>query len=734
MKLPEIVPKFHDSNGPLAAKLLQSPSSFGLGTLPIASHPDSTTVSVCGYCSTGCGLRIHLKDGQAIGLTPANDYPVNIGMACVKGWEALAVLKSDERAATPLLRDDQGILHEIDWAVAGETFCNRFKELQSKYGPGSVAFISTGQIPTEEMAFLGCLAKFGMGMLHGDGNTRQCMATSVVAYKQSFGFDAPPFTYSDLEESDCLVFIGANPCIGHPILWQRVLANKNNAELIVVDPRRTETAMAASDHLAIAPKSDLVLLYGIAKELIEMGAVDNRFIANSTEGYEEFRDFVSRFPMNKVSIATGVSIEKLQRVVQKIANAKRASFWWTMGVNQSHQGVRTAQAIINLALMTGSIGRPGTGANSITGQCNAMGSRLYSNTTSMIGHYDFLRDEDRQKIATILEIPVSSIPNQNSYAYDQIISGIDSGEIRGLWIVATNTAHSWINSPRAKALLSKLDFLVVQDMYRTTDTAMLADLVLPAAGWGEKEGTFINSERRFGPLKKVAKAPGVALADFAIFRFLADVWGCGEMFVKWTHPEAVFQIMKRITEGQPCDITGIRDYKMLDECGGIQWPWTASDQKLQGIPQRERRLFEDGRFFHTNGKAKFLFEEPKSIPEGICDTYPYLLLTGRGTVSQWHTETRTSKSPVLRTLYPKLPYVEIHPNDAEDLGIMAGDQVHVRSRRGTATVKAVITASLRRGNVFMPMHDAQTNRLTLEHVDPMSRQPAYKDCAVQILR
>jgi assimilatory nitrate reductase catalytic subunit len=405
-----------------------------------------------------------------------------------------------------------------------------------------------------------------------------------------------------------------------------------------------------------------------------------------------------------------------------------------MGVNQSYQGVRTAQAIINLALMTGSIGRPGTGANSITGQCNAMGSRLYSNTTNLIGHHDFTCANDRVKIAGILGIPVERIPTQNSYAYDQILNAIESGEIRGLWVIATNTAHSWINSPRAKNLLSKLDFLVVQDMYSNTDTAKFADLVLPAAGWGEKEGTFINSERRIGPIKKVAKAPGIALADFSIFRLLAHAWGCGELFSEWTGPEAAFQILKKISAGQVCDITGIRNYKMLDDCGGIQWPWSEDDQQKSSRPAQERRLFEDGRFFHESGRAKFLFEDPKPMPEAPCKKFPFVLLTGRGTVSQWHTETRTSKSPLLRKLYPSEPYVEIHPEDAIMLDIQPGEQVRVESRRGHAIVKAVVSAALQSGNVFMPMHNHQTNHLTLEHVDPMSRQPAYKDCAVQITK
>ena len=728
-----MIPALVQKTGPLTEQLLLEPNSFGLGVLPIAMIPDSTTNVVCGYCSTGCGLKIHLKDGQAINLTPTAEYPVNLGMACPKGWEALRVLQSDDRATTPVVRNrSDSSIRNASWPEAIQLFCDRFKGIQAKHGNDSVAFISTGQIPTEEMAFLGSLSKFGMGMLHGDGNTRQCMATSVVAYKQSFGFDAPPFTYSDFEQSDALVFVGANPCIGHPILWQRVLRNKNSPALIVIDPRKTETAMAATEHMAIRPKSDMSLLYGLARLLIEMNAVDLQFVDNHTDGYEAFRQHVDGFTVARVSADTGIPTEQLVRVAKTIANAKRASFWWTMGVNQSYQGVRTAQAIINLSLMTGNIGKPGTGANSITGQCNAMGSRLFSNTTNLLGHHDFTNSEHRAKVASVLNIPVERIPTQNSWAYDQIISGIESGKIRGLWIVATNTAHSWIQSSRAKELLSKLDFLVVQDMYTTTHTAQLADLVLPAAGWGEKEGTFINSERRFGVIKRVSKAPGQALADFSIFRLIAEAWGCGELFSNWKKPEDVFQSMKELSRGQPCDISGIDDYAMLDKQGGIQWPWTLEQAKQGDGPEQERRLFSDGRFFHSDGRAKFIFAEPEAMPEPVSSEFPLVLLTGRGSVSQWHTETRTSKSPVLRSLYPAKPYVEIHPVDAARLSIRAGQTVTVRSRRGEIAVCASVTSTVQVGQVFMPMHDAKTNLLTLEHVDPYSRQPSYKDCAVDI--
>jgi predicted molibdopterin-dependent oxidoreductase YjgC len=269
---------------------------------------------------------------------------------------------------------------------------------------------------------------------------------------------------------------------------------------------------------------------------------------------------------------------------------------------------------------------------------------------------------------------------------------------------------------------------VVQDMYPNTETVQLADLFLPAAGWGEKEGTFINSERRFGLVKKVARAPGQVLSDFNIFRLVAQYWGCGEMFARWTSPEEVFRILRECSRGQPCDISGIRDYRMIDDCGGIQWPWTVENSK----PATERRLFEDGVFFHPDGKAKFIFEQPRDMPEPPDNEFPLLLLTGRGTSAQWHTQTRTNKSDVLRKLFPADAYVEINERDATSLGITSGQLVTVVSRRGRVEARAFVTLTVQPKQVFIPMHYAATNQLTFPSVDPYSRQPAYKACAVRV--
>jgi assimilatory nitrate reductase catalytic subunit len=718
----------HQRDGRLTRELRLVPGPFGLGKIPEKCWPDATTTMTCGYCSTGCGLNIHLKDGRAVGLTPATDYPVNLGMACPKGWEALTVLDAPDRATTPMLRGASGRLEPVDWETALGTFRERFQAIQRTHGPDSVAFLSTGQIATEEMALLGALAKFGMGIVHGDGNTRQCMASAVVAYKQAFGFDAPPYTYRDFEEADVIVLVGANLCIAHPILWERVCRNPHQPRIIVVDPRKTETAMAATTHLAPRPKSDLTLFYGIARLLIREGWIDRAFLDEHTTGFEEFKEFLFDYPMHRVTKFTGLSEREVVEFARAIHEGDRVSFWWTMGVNQSYEGVRTAQSLINLALLTGNIGRPGTGANSITGQCNAMGSRLFSNTTNLLGGHDFLNPDHRRKVADILGIDAARIPDRNSWSYPEIIEGIRTGAIKGLWVIATNPAHSWIHQGDLHELLERLDFLVVQEMYTTTETAQHADLLLPAAAWGEKEGTLINSERRIGLIKKVARAPGQALADFAIFKLIARVWGCEAMFERWTDPEVVFQILKELSRGQPCDITGIEDYRMLDERGGIQWPYPEGAEPTG----HERRLFEDGAFYHPDRRARFLFEPPRPMPEPPSHEFPLLLLTGRGSVAQWHTQTRTKKSAILRKLAPQKVYVEINPEDARALGVRPNQMVLVESPRGKIRAKAAVTYAVRPGQVFIPMHYEVVNQLTHPAFDPYSKQPSYKACAVRV--
>jgi assimilatory nitrate reductase catalytic subunit len=359
-----------------------------------------------------------------------------------------------------------------------------------------------------------------------------------------------------------------------------------------------------------------------------------------------------------------------------------------------------------------------------------MGSRLFSNTTSLFGGRDFARADHRAEVAAVLGIDEARVPRHAGRAYDQILEGVLAGSIRALWVIGTNPLHSWINQPGLEDVLARLDFLVVQDMYTTTETARRADLLLPAAAWGEKDGTFINSERRLGVIRKIADPPGEALPDFEIVRKVAAHWGVGEMFAAWSSPAAAFELLRKLSAGRPCDFTGVRDVAMLDAHGGIQWPHPDGAPP----PAPERRLFGDGRFFTADGKARLRVAQPTALPESPTPRYPFLLLTGRGSSSQWHTGTRTTKSAILRALSPQHVYVEVNPADARRLAIAPDQPIKVTSRRGSLIARAFVTTRVRPGEVFVPMHFAETNQLTVAAFDPHSRQPAYKASAVNLER
>lgn len=359
-----------------------------------------------------------------------------------------------------------------------------------------------------------------------------------------------------------------------------------------------------------------------------------------------------------------------------------------------------------------------------------MGSRLFGNSSSLLGGRSFSDAGDRADVATILGIDVARIPDRPGLAYDQIVDDIADGRIKALWVVGTNPSHSWVHQRRFVDVLDRLEFLVVQDMYSTTETAQRAHLVLPAAGWAEKDGTFINSERRNGLVKRVETAPGSALADFSIFKLVAEEWGCGDMFRAWHSPEATFQILKRICDDRPCDISGIDGYEFIDRRGGVQWPFPTAAPD----PDPERRLFADGVFFHDDGRARLIFEDPRPSIDSATEDFPLRLLTGRGSSSQWHTQTRTGKSAVLRSLASEDAYVELSPIDAAARSIQARDWVVVSSARGSMHARAVVTPTVGDGNVDVPMHYATTNQLTISEFDPYSRQPSYKAGAVQLRR
>lgn len=688
--------------------------------------------STCNLCALACNIDFYVDNGKIQKVSPTVDYPVNKGFCCIKGLNLDKQQTKIKARKSPLLRDENGEMKEISWNKGFEVFAKKMTEIQAKYGKESVAYISTGQMTTEEMALLGHVGRNYMGM-HGDGNTRLCMATSVVAHKQSFGFDAPPYTLNDAELSDTIILIGANPVIAHPVFWGRIRKNKD-AKIITVDPRKSETAINSHMWVDIKPKSDLVLLYTLANVLIQNGWIDKKYIDEHTEGYEDFKNHVSKFTLDNVEEETGISKERVLELAEIIHNGKRVSFWWTMGVNQGYQAVRTAQSIINLALITGNIGRPGTGANSLTGQCNAMGSRAFSNTAGLYGGGDFDNPVRRKAVAEALEVDESVLATKPTLPYNVIIEKAIAGEIKGLWVICTNPRHSFTNNDEFKKAVENLDFLVVQDIYEDTHTAQLCDLYLPSVPAIKKEGVLINTERRLSKVNPVVPKEEGELSDFEIFLNIGKELGMGSLLDNWKTPRDVFELLKKCSKGMPCDITGVT-YEMLEGKNmegsrGVQWPF----KEGQVIEEDERRLYEDGNYYTPSKKAKFHFEDIAENPTETSKEFPYILNTGRGTVGQWHTQVR-SREIEHNKIYRKESYVLMNPELARELNINENERVNITSQNGnTNEFNVVYSENVKKDHIYAPMHYIETNSLTPSVYDPYSKEPSFKTVAVNIFK
>ena len=682
--------------------------------------------STCNYCALACNLDFYTEDGKIKRVVPTPHYPVNKGFSCIKGLNLDKQCTKFNGSKKPLLKMNDGERKAIEWKEAFDLFASKMTAIQEKYGKESVAYISTGQLPTEEMALLGHVGRSYMG-INGDGNTRLCMASAVVAYKQSFGFDAPPYTLKDLELSDTIFFIGANPVIAHPIAWGRVRKNKD-AKIITIDPRKSETAMNSDMWIDIKTKGDLALFYTLANVLIEKGWIDQDYINNYTEGFEDFKEHVKKYTLEDVEERTGISKMRVLELAKIIHEGKRVSFWWTMGVNQSYEAVRTAQAIINLALITGNMGREGTGANSLTGQCNAMGSRMFSNTTALYGGGEYNNKERRKVVADILGMDENMLPTKPTLDYEQIIKGINKGEIKGLWVVCTNPRHSFSNNEEFKKAMKNLDFFVVQDIYEDTDSSKECDLYLPSVPAIKKEGFLINTERRLSALVPVLEKEEDELSDYEILLGIGEALGMGSLLDKWRTPEDAFKLLRECSKGMPCDITGVT-YERLRDSKGIQWPC----RKGEELESDERRLFEDGKYYTPSGKAKLIFEDVTENPNTTNEEFPFNLNTGRGTVGQWHTHTRTREIQAVTNIVSQKAYVDINRKDAEKLDIKENDEVLIHSSNGhTSKFIARLTDNLKEKTLYAPIHYIETNLLTPSVFDPYSKEPSYKTVQVNI--
>ena len=676
--------------------------------------------STCNYCALDCNLDFYVEDEKIVRVLPTKGYPVNDGFCCIKGLSLDKQQTVVKTSPLPKIRQADGSMKEVSWDEGFQYVADQLQELQAKYGRESVAGISTGQLTMEEFAIFGHVMRNYL-KTNVDGNTRLCMATAVVAHKQSYGFDAPGYTLKDLELSDTIIFIGANPVVAHPILWKRVRQNPDK-KVIVIDPRKSETAMNADYWYPVKCRGDLYLLYTLANVLIEKGWIDQNYIEAHTEGYGEFKEFVKPFTLDQAQETAGLSPEQILELAQLIHEGKRVSFWWTMGVNQGYEAVRTAQAIINLALMTGNIGRPGTGANSITGQCNAMGSRSYSNTAVLYAGGDFTNPARRAKVAESLGVDESGLAEKPTATYNQIIEGINEGRIKGLWILCTNPRHSWTNNETFASAVKKLELFVVQDIYDTIESAEECTVFFPVVPGIKKEGTYINLERRLSAMRPCLAKKENEITDYEAIFGVGKALGMGGLLKGWETPKDCFELMKKCSKGMPGDITGVT-WEMLENSNGVQWPF----REGEALEDDERRLYEDGNFFTPSRKAQFKFEAPMENPLPLTEEYPYLFNTGRGSVGQWHTQSRTSEVQFIGDVSAREAYLFMNPGTAAAYGLEENDRILVHSVNGEkAGFQVRISDQVREKELYAPIHYIECNKLTPSVYDPYSKEPSYK--------
>jgi len=684
--------------------------------------------TTCGYCSTGCSIEVGLNDkGEAVASRGVGRAPVNQGKLCLKGIFEHELFKSAGRGSRPLLRNNRHEpFREVVWDDALDKVASEIKRIQAQYGPDSFAIVSTGQIMTEEFYTLGKLSRGVIGTNNYDGNTTLCMSSAVSGYKRSFGSDGPPGCYDDFDDTECLLAIGSNLPEQHPIIYWRLqqAMEKRKFPLIVVDPRVTMLAQKADIHLPVTPGTDLALLNSLAHVILDEGLEDKNYIESFTSDFDAFAKLVEQYDPVTTSRICGIDEDTIRNVARTYARAGAAMTIWTMGINQSTHGSDGVVAINNLNLITGNIGKPGGTSLSITGQCNAMGTREWSSCSGLPGYRALENKKDRADIADYWGIDESFFPPKRGLFQTDIFPAIETGQVKGMWLIATNPMTSMTNTPRIRKMLEKLEFLVVQDAYADVETNEYSHAYLPAAVWAEKEGCFTNTERRVNLTRNVVAPYADAKPDLWIFNQLARRFEQGQKIKFPETAEGVFEELRELSKGRMLDYSGMT-YDKLEAQGGIQWP--CSDGAETGSP----RLYTDGKFQHADGKAKLIplpFIDNNERPD---EEYPFWLNSGR-VVEHFHTRTRTGKIGNLNKFSPT-PYMEMNPDAAKELGIEHGSYARLTSRRGDAVVLVQLTQRVPPNMVFIPFHFHDcVNRLTLGLLDPHSRQPAFKQCGVHI--
>lgn len=694
---------------------------------------NNSVKSVCPYCGVGCGVILDVMNGKVTGVKGDPGHPANRGKLCVKGSSLHKTIHKKDRMRHPLIRKSRSSSFiNTDWDNALDTIHRKFGSILEQYGPESLAFHVSGQLLTEDYYTVNKLAKGFLKVNNLDSNSRLCMSSAVMGYRRAFGVDAPPCTYKDIEHTDCVFIAGANMDYCHPVVFMKLMEEKEKKgdalRIIVADPRYTSTAGAADIYLPLKPGTDVALLNSIAHVLIKEDLVDTDYINDFSEGYEELTRVTEVYSPEKVSGICGISVESIYETARTIGNARAFMSFWAMGLNQSSHGTDKNNALINISIITGNIGKPGAGPFSLTGQANAMGGRESGGLANIIPGHRYMSDEEhRKEVAGVWSC--GELSGTKGLTAVEVFDGLSKGTIKGIWIICTNPVVSMPNAIKVEKALKKAEFVVVQDIFHPTDTSVYADLLLPAAGFGEKEGTMTNQERGISYISKAVDPPGSAKPDWQIFTEFACKSGFGKYF-SYKKAEDVFNEYKRLTVGTDMDISGVT-YERLKNTGPVQWP--CYDLTHPGTD----RLYTDGKFHTDTGRARLLSLEYEHQEEMTDEEYPLVLTTGR-IRDQWHTMTKTGKVAGLMKSDPE-PRLDISPEDAEKIGIETGQLVVVESRRGEVTVKCEVTDRITRGTVFMSFHwgrlmadEGRANSMTIEAIDPVSQQPEFKACAVRV--
>ena len=700
----------------------------------------SEVLSTCCYCGVGCGVVISRLDGRITGVRGDPDHPANFGRLCGKGQTLHQTVDGHGRALYPELRlDRNGRRQRVSWNAALDHVATRFAHIIRQHGPDAVAFYVSGQLLTEDYYAFNKLARALVGTNNIDSNSRLCMSSAVAGYKATLGADAPPTCYDDIDHADCMLIAGSNAAWAHPVLFRRIedaKAKNPNLKIIVIDPRRTATAEIADLHLAIRPGTDVMLFHGMLNALLQEDLADSDYIAAHTEGFDALKTLVRGYSPDCAAEVCGITTEELLTAARWFGSARAALSLYCMGLNQSSCGTDKNAALINLHLATGHIGRPGAGPFSLTGQPNAMGGRETGTMANLlVGHRDLNNAADRAEVARLWDVP--SIPGHPGKTAVEMFEAIARGEIKAVWIACTNPAQSMPDQTAVRAALSCAELVVLQETYADTETASYADVLLPAAGWGEKEGTVTNSERRISRVRAAIAPPGEALPDWRItcdfaMRLELKLRGHASTLFAFDSPRQIFNEYRELTRNRNTDISGL-GYATLDAKGPQQWPYriNASHGQL--------RLYEDGVFPTPGGRARFAAAPFRPVSEKTDLRFPYQLNTGR-LRDQWHGMTRSGRVARLWGHTPE-PAITLNPRDLAGLGLAAGDIVRLESRRGSLHLMAEADDGIAPGQAFLPMHwgsrhlgGAGINALTLPAIDPKSFQPELKHCAISISR